>query len=431
METKKGHLLILFFLILIIYGSTIQTIGFISDDYTLMMRSKSHFLLSPLESHHYSLPINLLFFGVNKNLFNAPIFHILALLFHGINTSLIYLILKKNLNIKNSYCLLSALFFAVNPAGIEAIVWCCALPYVLLTTIILSSMKVYFNFIKKEISWVNVCLLISFLQIFGFLIWDWAILIFPILFIITLLKRKEINNFLPLICCGILWSLILLTKKFFGLSLGYHINTFYQILGTFITSPLLTLYPFATKTFYLSFPGIIYSFTLFSFFLWASLKDKTIRLFFAIFLLTILPQAVLGYPQSRYYYFSSFPLYATFPFILMKFRLKPYLPFSFFFLFFICSTSFTLKKIHLWQEASSIVNQTYVEIKTLLTNHPHSQVTIIDLPDSLEAHEQIWKPFLWRCGLEVFNEKIITEVKNNLPAYRMHGYSENYYLEKL
>lgn len=416
---------------MIIYGSIIYKVGFISDDFTLLMRSQEQSLFNPLESHHYSLLINMLFFGVNKGWITASFFHILALIFHFLNTCLIFLLLTNKLKMNKEYSILAVCFFALNPAGVEAIVWCCALPYVIITTIILTSIYLYYTFFENKISSLTTSLLLASLQGLGFLIWDWAILLFPIICIIVYFNRQQTNKYLPLISCGIIWFSILIIKKLFGLSLGYHINSFYQIVGTLLMSPFLTFFPFAQKNFYLSITGVICSLMTFIFFIWMCLKHKLAKMFFSIFLMTLLPQAILGHPQSRYYYFSSIALYAIIPIYLMQYPLRKSLNYSFFLFFFALSIYFTSKKIRSWEEASLVVTKTHRDIEQIIMAHPDSQVIILGLPDSFEAYNQIWKPYLWRCGLEIFKEKITTNAQKNIPTYLMHGYDEKYYIEKL
>ncbi|MEC7838952.1 MAG: hypothetical protein VX777_02810 [Chlamydiota bacterium] len=408
------YFLALVLTIVVIYGPSIAGVGFISDDFTLLSNAGSHNFFSPMEGHHYSLLINTLFKLSTKGVIGPPFFHGVALLLHGINSCLILFFMTSCLDISKEKSFVSALLFAINPAGVEALVWCCAVPYTAITSITLISMIIYANHLSMPYSSrISTSILLTSLLILGFLVWDWAILILPILVAIALLLPKK-TNFLDELKLLTLPTLAFLTivilKKVLGMSLGYYFNSFSHVFGIIFLSPFVGIAPIFSKAFYSSLIGITLALTTFSIFLWASTQSKEGLLLFTVFILSQIPQALFGHPQSRYFYFSSFALYATLIIAIPKF---PKYALATALLTF---ASIAYYRIELWKQGSSVAQKMLEDINHAINQH-NSKIAIINLPDTYGSESIIWKPFLWRSGRDIFRGMITDKADNHLPTY--------------
>ncbi len=422
----------LFFLVpvLFLYGFTLTGVGFVSDDFTLIKMAETHDFFSAMEPHHHSLLINVLFKGVAAGFIGPNTFHVLALIFHVMNCLLLLYFLDSCLHIGRNKALFVCIFFAVNLPGREALIWCCAVPYVVVTTFILLSMVIYGDALNKipRRSTLTTTLLLSFLQFAAFMVWDWAVLIFPVLFLMACLlpnERTLKEKLRLLIVPGCVWGGIFIARQLFGMTNGYQINGFSEIIKILLSAPFLGLFPFLPKYFYTSSFGIMAAVVCFTGFVWTAMRNRTILFFFAFFLLSQLPQAVFGHPQSRYFYFPVFALYASiailFPtrFAFSKFAIPSFI------LFMLTGFSYmTFNRILSWQEASQIINRLSGEIQHAMS--VHKQIYLVEFPDSYGSEETIWRPYLWRSGLEIFGKGLIKnkEPEEIFPVYTISSSDE-------
>jgi len=402
--------------IMAIYGSSIFAIGFMSDDFTLLSKAQSHNFFYAMEGHHHSLLINSLFKLAANAIIGPSFFHVLALFLHIANAVLVMIFLQSGLNISPEKAFLSALLFAINSAGVEAIVWCCAIPYTGIATIILISMTIYARWISHQhLSGKIVSLILTLLLIIGFIIWDWAILILPLLSVIALTMPSDIklnSKVKVLILPAITLFSILLFRNISGMSLGYHLNTIPKAIGSIVLSPFIGIIPFLPKTFYSSILGIVLSTLTFSLLTWLSTRSKKTLLLFVVFLLCQVPQALFGHPQSRYFYFSSFALYAI---IIISIPKNPRFVVIMFIL--ICSSA-ALYRVELWKQASTVVQKMLYQINSTIDQHD-TKIAIGNMPDSYGPEMIIWRPFLWRCGREIFHGQIKDDTDGTLPVYHI------------
>lgn len=113
------------------------------------------------QSYHtqYS-PINALFYILLYSIFgyNAMTFHLFCLLFHLLNTFLIYFLLKKIFmqcnwlqdNNVQEICFLTALLFAIHPLNVEAVAWISASKVLIFSFFYLLATYSYLYFINKK-----------------------------------------------------------------------------------------------------------------------------------------------------------------------------------------------------------------------------------------------------------------------------------------
>lgn len=390
-----------------IYSFLIYPIGFFSEDLDLLHRAQNQDFFLPLETHHYSFLINSLFHSRPESFSHPVLFHLLAILFHIINIALVAFILKRYLKLPNQIVFPIALLFAINLTGIEALTWCCALPYVVNTTLLLSSMVVYCSFQEGKRSVVSTAAVLSAILILGVINWEWIVLTVPILFACaTLLEgakvfRQKIMPILPLV--GLL-LIIYFVRNMLDLSTGYQMNTPVTAAGIMIASPFVGLFPFLPKEFYSSTEGIVAAAILFCLMIYLSIRSSQLRFFFFLFLASMIPTALQGHPQSRYFYFAMFPLYSFGILVIAKtaqFRLL----FSF---AYVTCLFMAIQRIQSWQKASEIVAASKIEIQSLIENN-RGTVTVLNLPKNYGADQKIWRPPLWSGRFESFGGDLIAE----------------------
>ncbi len=421
--------LTLLLVIVAIYGTTIFGVGFISDDYSLLHRAESHQFLSAMENHHYSILINTLFSGVAEGDITPAFIHIFALGFHLINCCAVLFFLEKILEIPSTQAFITSLLFAISPAGFEALIWCCAIPYIIVTTGILATLILYGLWLKRDENlqsstrlWALPCI-----QLASFFIWEWALLILPLLLLMAMLfpssipEKKRLQFLIGTAC---VWVGFLLLRKVFGLNLGYHVNSIKNIIGYLIATPFVSLMPMLPKSFYCAPSGIFCSFVTFAIFSWMSVKNRTMGILFALLLVCQLPTAFFGYPQSRYLYFPSFAMYGCLVLMLSQMKRVTMLLYG---AVITAYVAIAIMRVDYWKEASNVTQEIYGQVTQTLERHS-SSVVILDFPDSYGPEEVIWRPYLWRCGKEIFGSQLRTKVTSGAPQYRFVKQGTGYQL---
>lgn len=392
---------ILFFFCLKMAG-----VGFLADDYYLLQRAGESPWFHPLEAHHYSLIINLLFKGASAGIFSPFIFHFLALVFHGANCVLVYRIAQKIFYYEKSKARILAFLFAVNPAGLEAIVWCCAIGYVVCTFWILIGICVFMNY-QKEPNQQNTAYrhaTLIFIQLCSYLSWDWGIMFTPILFLIALffpttywkraLQPKRYSLLFPLF---IFWFSILVIKKFNGAHFGYQVNEPHEFIVNLLVSPFLGLFPQFSKAFYTSPLGVALAIIILATVAWTAWRSRTALFMTVLFFVCQMPPALLGHPQSRYFYLPIFALY----FVLLLFldqveaftRIRKFALFCAFALFLVYF-EWASFRLELWNEANIQAKTIREKISSLPSTE--KPILIINLPDRYGPDGMIWLPYICR-----------------------------------
>lgn len=429
-------------MIIALYGSIFNGVGFVSDDHNLLFFSENSPLFQPLENHHFSLFLNFLFKFTPTGSFAPKLFHLLAFIFHFFNCLLVFFLLKECFAFNKIPSALVSMLFAINPAGTEVIIWCCTLPYVVLTTFTLLSLILLCTELRKEeterVTHTAICL--AFLQILGFLVWDWAVLILPILLITAFFypSRLSLSKKLTLILpTAAAWIFLLCIKKMGGYSIGYRFNAPLLSAKIFLSSPFLAIFPLGTKTFYNSPLAITSAIVTFIAFTFSAIKDRRATLFFAIFLLCQIPPALFGYSQSRYFYLPSFALFS----LLVLFMQQGWhvvstrwIPLCGFGLLLIGYSLFVYARVCLWVEADQIANQIRKQVEEVAYNET-APIIIVDIPYWHGPEGMIWKPHLWRSGRNYFHGKATCVITENHPdslsdpfqkRWEMHHLFENF-----
>lgn len=407
-------------LLALLYGKAIGSVGFLSDDWSLIHRAANAPFWLPAEQHHYSVVINLLFKGVALGVLNAASIHVLALSFHAINAFLIYVLLRDVLRCSPWESKAVAVLFAISPAGLEAVVWCCAIGYVLCACWILLGLYVFWKGGGPPVSMPQAWLLAG-LQLVAFLCWDWGLVLAPGLAALCFVSAGSARGVPSLMRLRALWPLLgmwlalVAFKRAIGQDFGYAVNAPFQMVSNFVTVPLLGMLPQFTKGFYASLPGMAMALVCFAAAVWTAWKNATAAAMLLLLCAWQLPLVLLGYPQSRYFYLLDFSVYViAVLFFKEAGRLSRLLPgkckalSDYFFrilpMGLACAYFFwSSARISWWQGASEQAQQIYEQIEAV-SGAEAKPIVVVNMPDRYGPEGMIWLPYLWRCGMAHFSK---------------------------
>jgi hypothetical protein len=214
----------------------------------------------------------------------------------------------------------------------------------------------------------------------------------------------------------LMWFALVVFKRAIGQDFGYAVNSPWQMFSNFISSPLLSVLPQFSKSFYISFAGKVLAICFFLVILWTAWRNAAAKAMLLLLVVWQLPLVLLGYPQSRYFYLLVFPVYFIYvQFIKEIVRLvnipksisivKP-LGFSFS-LGILCTYFFwSNQRVTWWKSAYEQSQSIYHQIETAakIESNP---LAVINMPDRHGPEGMIWLPYLWRCGLVHFQEAFV------------------------
>jgi hypothetical protein len=171
-----------------------------------------------------------------------------------------------------------------------------------------------------------------------------------------------------------------------------------------LASPILGLFPQFSKAFYASPYGIGLALIMLISICWIAYRSQIALLMAMIFFTSQIPQIVLGYPQSRYFYFPMFSLYFLFLLFLdeMQERWRIRYFSSIIMVILLClHLTWTHYRIALWTEASRQAQFIREQVVTLAKDED-KPIILVDLPDRYGPEDMIWLPFIWQCGIVIF-----------------------------
>lgn len=415
-------LIIMYFIVMILFFIGPVHVGFLSDDFDLIDRASRTKWLYPLEVHHWSPILATLFKATSAGIIGRTTWCILAFLTHCINISLVWAILTRRLKVDKLQAWAITLLFTLCPAGFEAISWSCAVGYPLVTMFILIS---FYYVCRDEIDFGDKAMsgLLALLQIIALQVWDWGILLFPILMLcfashILAAEDRKVAFFRglralwPAFICLMIY---ITTKSITGQSFGYtlHINIVNSI-RTLITTPLWGLYPDGSAAFYKSTYKHLVTVCIISILFYASIKDSRIRLLTSIFILCQLPYIFLSYPESRYFYIGSFFLYSSIV-LCMGFIKTPRYRIGLTVLLVLVSAIMSINRALLWKGAFRESDRIRMSIDNFADQTHCKQLVVINLPDRYGPKGMMWRPYVWRNGLTAFNVQIARVNTNDAP----------------
>jgi hypothetical protein len=381
--------------------------GFISDDYELMKKAEHTSFLDPLETHHQSFFILSLFKLASKGHLSPLVWHFLALLAHFANVIIVFFIARRGFDFSHNFALILSLLFALNPAGYEAIAWPSVVGYVYVAIPLLLSLLLVLNTDRARVKLHG--FIVAVLQFVAFLIWDWGILLMPILCVCIVLFilptrrlsiRKSIEFIAPTIFC---WLFVMTFKFLTGYSVGYHILPPEPITAIkyFLGSPLLGLFPYQSLGFYQSTAGIMLVILLLLLLFFFSIRYIFVRFLVALFFLCQLPYVFFAAPQSRYFYFSILFMYASILFVISKIP-KRSIQMALLTAFITINAIWAYDRSRLWRGAYEQAQEVKRQIE-IIPLGMNEKLLIVNLPDHYGPEDMIWPPFMWRHGISVFD----------------------------
>jgi hypothetical protein len=350
-----------------------------------------------VEQHHYSPFITGLFKFVSHYEISPLWIHLLAFCIHGIN---IYLVLGLcgRLGLNKWQKWITATLFALSPAGFESLAWCCAIGYILCSTWIILALRLTVT--SKSNPTNSFSSRVALLQFLAFVTWDWGVLLTPLIVIVKYIYLKEYNlrDLIPAIA---VWIGVLILKKLSGLSLGYELNSPITALSHIGTSFMLTIWPEFSRTFYTSMLGLgLAGLTLLGF-LWMGYKDLISRLGLFLFVVSIIPVALIGYPQSRYVYLSAIFLY----WILARLLDRSTVGRVAALVYVVAAIVWTVERRDLWIEADLQARFYKKNVESALV--AYDKIALLNVPDQVKGFDRVWLPTVWRCGWECFGPDVM------------------------
>ena len=407
--------LLLFFAlatIIFIHLFTTLSIGYISDDYSLINNAKYG---TNLWSLHYSPMFRFLWECSASGSLSALDWHLLTFGFHIINTLIIFLIAQKCFHLSLRMALFSAVLTSLNPAGIEALAWSCSAGYVLTAALIYFS--IYFLFSRHEVVSFNQNVLTGFtlaiIQLAAFLTWDWGILIFPVLLVCSLIIDKpyafcwkdSVLRLGPICLCWVIGAYLRATSDY---SYSWQHNSWDTMLKFALGSPMLGLFPNFDKTFYSSAWGILSGSLLLVFLIWTALKSRIALALLVCYFLSILPWVLGGNPSGRYFYIPMSFIYLILAIGLQKIPYKTLSAFGIVFLIS-CELYLAYTRASLWKQAYVESQNLKFQVETIALEAAVNPIIIVNMPDSYGPNDLAMRPQMWFCGLNALypNIKIV------------------------
>lgn len=381
---------------LIAFFTYLLPIGMISDDFVILERAKSG---DPLWTIHYSWTLQWIWKWLSQGIISPKILKIFVLAVHLLNAVLTYYFLTLRWGFSKRQAQVASLLVLLSPSGVEALAWSCCLGYVLTLCFILSSLLVTGYRLKRgtcRMGFEAACLLAVAL-----LTWDWGVLIVPTLLLsvwfsderpaFTQILRYFIPSFAVLIAYA--WM-----RTRLDLETVYGVSGIAFMAKFLFVSPLLALAPNLDKSFFTSPGGIITASAVWGAALLIAYRDRRGRFFISVFLLTLLPWLIGGYPSSRYYYLSAPFLFALVPLINLKKR-RTLIPA----LFLMVQFHFFLERAELWNLADREVRKLEDAFRSLaMEDNSGKKLVLVNVPDAFGPESFPMRPQAWHSGLEAF-----------------------------
>ena len=418
-------------------------IGFLSDDFDLLTRAGTTPWLYPIEVHHYSPAIAALFKLTAQGVIGSSVWHLLALLAHGGNILLLWLVLVRSLSVARPYAWVVTMLFALGAPGYEAIAWASCLGYVLLETTVLAAVLLSLSATTRGEGLVRWGTLL--LQLAALAIWDWGVLLLPIVAVCYWFRIHRVAGsahgvsasavrsalhrhggdqsrgwlsvgrwmspavkLLSLLWpAAVAWTGVLLLKYCFGYAAGYH-RSFDPIryVYYFLSSPIRCLYPNGVADFYSSAAGLGLALLLFAFVAVRCRSDSRIPLLAGIFLFCQLPYVFMAAPTLRYYYVSSPFLFTAMVLAVAAWRSRAGK-------IGLLAAALCLHAGWAWQRAR-LYQGAYREsqaigraIAAIPRGDLRTPLVVVNLPDSYGPPGLMWGPNMWRNGMSAFQRDII------------------------
>jgi hypothetical protein len=163
-------------------ASAVWQVGFLSDDLIQLEIASRISWWEPITGHHLSPLLTLLYRAAERGALPVRLWHLAALGLHLLNAGLVYRIAGRGLAGGRLLASACALLYIAAPAGMEAVLWPAASCFVPLSTVLLLSCDVLWKALgaDRRPGW-RVAGGLALLQLLAFAIWDWAMIVAPVL----------------------------------------------------------------------------------------------------------------------------------------------------------------------------------------------------------------------------------------------------------
>lgn len=393
-------------LVVALNAEAVLQVGFLSDDLVQLDAASRNAWTEPLVGHHLAPLLTLFYRAVNQGLLDVRSWHAIALLLHGVNCFLAYRLVDRGLGADRPVAWAAATLLAVAPAGQEALLWTAAFPYVPLLTVLLVSLAIVLETLRGHHGpvWAAGAAL-GLLQLLGFFIWDWALVVTPMLALAALsdsqreAARDRAREALPLLLPPfVVCTAYLLLRSSQTISLGYGLFPigFFKANALLAAAAGMAVFPQLPKA-----TVVALAIPTLGLLAWIALRDRGARLLVIGFYLLQLPWYLQGAPSSRYFYLSTF-FVLTPLLIALRRLLRPSLALALVGLFVLIEAAWTREGATGWIQASARVDAIGQELRQLTADiDPATPVVVVNLPDHYAAASGLWAPPMWRNGLAV------------------------------
>lgn len=406
----------------IVFMSGAFQAGFLSDDFDLLVKAGAASLWAPLERHHFSPLLTFLFKLGAAGFLQAWMWHLIAWLTHAVNTMLVHRLVRHGFRQSAPMALCLALLFALNPAGYEALAWASAIGYALVAMPILIALNLVLGqTCNRRAAWG-----LAGLQLAGYLIWDWGVLLTPLVLIAAFMKPLPGRKPAWAAMGGLLWPVIivwmsgLMTKVLLLQGMGYHTQPFRMIIALeyLAASPLIALVPNLTIHAYQSIYGIFAAAGLLLVLGWVVIRMPEARLPAVLFLVCQFPYVFFSAPQSRYFYLPVAFIYCMV--LMAAFRL-PRVQWTALLSAMLVTISlwWAIERSFLWRSAWQQAQM--LRERILALPETGSELVIVNLPDCHGPDGMIWRPYVWRNGMPGFGRSFVRVYTPGCPFTWEHG----------
>jgi len=393
-------------LVVALNAAAVSQVGFLSDDLVQLEIASRISWWEPITGHHLSPLLTLLYQQAERGALSVELWHITVLGFHLLNAGLVYRIAKHGFGGGSLLASASSLLYSTAPAGIEAVLWPAASCFVPLSTVLLLSFERLLKALQTDsVPGWPVRGGLALLQLLAFAIWDWAIVLAPILMATAMVNptlreqgptlRERSRTLLP---TAMVWGLCILLRSLRGVQLGYGLFPvgFLKANALLVAAPGMILFP--------QLPGLAalgLSLACLIPLCWGALEDRRVRASMLGFYLLQLPWYFQGAPTSRYAYLAAPFLWLALVLVLRR-LLPPRAALAAMGALLLFQGGWYLERAGWWIEASiqaAALGQQLEATSTLIA--PGRELVVVNLPDHYGGARGQWPPPLWRNGLSV------------------------------
>ena len=406
-----------------LYFPAINT-WFVSDDFDWLLIARNTEVSAKIFFTNYAgetyggsyNPLLVLIFKFFYSIFsqNHQPYHIISIIVHASNASLLYLLAKRifklaNINLSEFLAVLAGFLFLIWPVQVETIYWLSAWPHIWTLLFYLASLLFYFKFRRENKNssyWLSILFFILAIFIKEIAIsLPFVILLWEIYFVSgKLLKKNVINNFVWLFYFIFAFLFLLIRYLSIGLLFGYYgqhnlafnFNSFIGnlpgFLNEFVSVSFLRVIFF--KIYYYQLESVvIISLSGLALYFYYLLKKKAWFNFtlFASLLISLGPVLLVGlhrttFAGDRYLYIASifWVLWLTYIFGIwsIKEKIKLYI----LLIFVVFSFGVINYKSNLWQQGAALSKQIVDSYQSIKSDQKQKFVTV-GLPDNLSGAE--------------------------------------------